>query len=121
MNKNYIIIASVMGALGVAVGAFGAHGLKNILSPELLETYKTGVFYHIIHTVMLLTMALNNKYNLSGAYAFILSGIVLFSFSLYAYSITEIKFIAMITPFGGISLILGWIMISVTVMKKKNN
>lgn len=120
MNKNYIVISAVMGALAVALGAFGAHGLKNTLSPELLETYKTGVFYHIIHVVVLLAISLNNKYNLKVAYIFILSGIIFFSFSLYAYSITEIKFFAMITPFGGLSLILGWIVIAITVYKNKD-
>ncbi len=57
MNKNHIIISAVMGALGVALGAFGAHGLKAILSPELLETYKTGVLYHLIHSVVLLAIS----------------------------------------------------------------
>ena len=54
MNKKHIIISAVMGALGVAFGAFGAHGLKNILTPELIETYKTGILYHLIHAVVLL-------------------------------------------------------------------
>lgn len=71
-----------MGALGVVLGAFGAHGLKQILTPELIETYRTGIFYHLIHSVVLLAISLNSKYNLSLPFYFILAGIVLFSFSL---------------------------------------
>jgi uncharacterized membrane protein YgdD (TMEM256/DUF423 family) len=117
MNKNHIIISAVLGALGVAFGAFGAHGLKAILSPELLETYKTGVLYHLIHSVVLLALSLNTKYNLNTSYYFFFAGIILFSFSLYAYTLTNIIVFAMITPIGGISLIIGWIMIIVSVLK----
>ena len=108
-----------MGALGVALGAFGAHGLKNILSPELLETYKTGIFYHLIHTAVLLTISLNSKYNLKTPFYFILIGVVLFSFSLYIYTLTNITAFAMVTPIGGIALIIGWLMIVVSIIKKK--
>ena len=117
MNNNHVIIAAIMGALGVALGAFGAHGLKAILSPELLETYKTGILYHLIHSVVLLALSLNTKYNLKGAYYFLLAGIILFSFSLYVYTLTSITAFAMITPVGGILLILGWTSIVISVVK----
>lgn len=106
-----------MGALGVVLGAFGAHGLKQILTPELIETYRTGIFYHLIHSVVLLAISLNSKYNLSLPFYFILAGIVLFSFSLYIYTISGIITFAMITPIGGISLILGWILIIFKIYK----
>ena len=118
MNKKHIIISAVMGALGVAFGAFGAHGLKNILTPELIETYKTGILYHLIHAVVLLAISLNTKYNLKLSFYFILAGIFLFSFSLYAYTLTGITTFAKITPIGGTSLILGWIFILVVVLRK---
>jgi uncharacterized membrane protein YgdD (TMEM256/DUF423 family) len=111
MNKNHIIISAVMGALGVALGAFGAHGLKNILAPELLETYKTGILYHLIHAVVLLAISLNTKYNLSIPFYIIFTGIILFSFSLYAYALSGIKIFAIITPIGGVCLIIGWLSI----------
>ena len=60
-----------MGALGVALGAFGAHGLKQILTPQLLETYKTGILYHLIHSVVLLAITLNTKYNLAIPFYFL--------------------------------------------------
>ena len=109
-----------MGALGVALGAFGAHGLKAIISPEMLEVYRTGILYHLIHSAVLLTISLNSKYNLTLPFYFILVGIILFSFSLYAYSITSILFFAMITPIGGVSLIVGWISIIYSIIKFKD-
>lgn len=118
MNNKYIIISAIMGTLGVALGAFGAHGLKNILSPELLETYKTGIFYHLIHTAVLLAISLNSKYNLIIPFYFILVGVILFSFSLYIYTLSNITVFAMITPIGGISLIIGWLSIIYSVLKK---
>lgn len=115
MNKKQIIIAATMGALGVALGAFGAHGLKSILTPELLETYKTGILYHLIHAAVLLAISLNSKYNISSPFYFIFIGIILFSFSLYAYALSGIKLFAMITPIGGVSLIIGWLLLIYSV------
>jgi len=118
MKKKFIIISGIMGALGVGLGAFGAHGLNNILTQELLETYKTGILYHLIHSVVLLGISLNNKFNFTIPFYFFVTGIILFSFSLYFYTITNIKLFAMITPFGGLSLILGWLIIISSVIKK---
>ena len=109
-----------MGALGVALGAFGAHGLKAILTPEMLETYRTGIFYHLIHAVVLLALSLNTKYNFSLPFYFIFVGIILFSFSLYAYTLSGIKLFAMITPIGGVSLIIGWLLIIAGIYKKSS-
>lgn len=108
-----------MGALGVAFGAFGAHGLKSILAPEMLEIYRTGIFYHLLHSVVLLALSLNSNYKLITPFYFILIGIILFSFSLYAYSITSILIFAMVTPLGGVSLIIGWLLIIYVILKNK--
>ncbi len=116
-TKTQIIIAAIFGLLGVALGAFGAHGLKKILTPENLEIYKTGVLYHLIHSVVLLAVALNTGYNFTTSFFFFTAGIILFSFSLYAYSISGIKIFAIVTPFGGISLIIGWLMLIVKVLR----
>ena len=86
-KKRQITIAGVMGLLGVALGAFGAHGLANSLSDKMLETFKTGVLYHLIHSVVLLALALSH-FRFTKSFLFILIGILLFSFSLYIYSIT---------------------------------
>ena len=119
MNRNHIVISAIMGALAVVLGAFGAHGLKSILTPDLLETYRTGIFYHIIHSVVLLSLSLSTTYQLKIPFYFIFIGIILFSFSLYIYTLTSITTFAMITPVGGLSLIIGWIMIIFSVLKKK--
>jgi len=118
-TKTQIITAAIMGLLAVGFGAFGAHALKRIVSEENLEIYKTGVLYHLIHATVLLAIGLNTSYNFTTSYLFILAGIILFSFSLYAYSITEIKMFAIITPVGGISFLLGWLFIIIKVIRTR--
>lgn len=107
-KKTQIMIAAIFGFLGVALGAFGAHGLSNSLSEKMLETYKTGVLYHLIHSAVLLALSISN-YTFKKSFLFISAGIILFSFSLYLYSVAGISFLVMITPIGGISLLIGWI------------
>ncbi|WP_366935369.1 DUF423 domain-containing protein [Ignavibacterium sp.] len=116
-KKFWIIISAISGFSAVAIGAFGAHGLKEKLTPEMLDVYKTGVLYHLVHTVVLLTLALSEKVKSNLASIFFLTGIILFSFSLYIYSTIGIKFFAMITPFGGVSFLIGWIMIIVSLRR----
>ena len=110
-TKILIIIAGLSGITGVALGAFGAHGLKDVLSPESLETYNTGVFYHLIHTIAILAIAFSSTQEFVKAAFSFLIGIILFSFSLYVYSYTELKLFAIITPFGGISFLIGWVLL----------
>lgn len=112
-NKQqfWIIIAAVMGFLAVALGAFGAHGLENRLSSKMMDTYKTGVLYHLIHSTVLLALALYGSNRFFTSAWFFLAGILLFSFSLYVYSVSEARVFAMITPLGGVSFLIGWILI----------
>jgi uncharacterized membrane protein YgdD (TMEM256/DUF423 family) len=119
MNKNWIIIAGISGFSGVALGAFGAHGFRDILSQEMLEIYKTGVLYQLIHSVVLLALSFTpgNSFELSRW--FFLAGIFLFSFSLYLYSVTGITFLAMITPFGGVCFLIGWLSLVWTAFRKR--
>ncbi len=116
---NWILIAGLFGFTGVAIGAFGAHILSDKLSEKMFEVYKTGVFYHLIHTVVITVIAFSSrkKFNLSASFFSV--GIILFSFSLYLYSITGIIFFAMITPLGGISFLLGWIALMWKSISKK--
>jgi uncharacterized membrane protein YgdD (TMEM256/DUF423 family) len=107
-GKTYIIISGVFGFLGVALGAFGAHGLRNVLTPQALQTYNTGVLYHLIHAAVLLALALRGDERFNLAYIFIAAGIILFSFSLYSLAVTGVKQLGIITPFGGVSFLLGW-------------
>ena len=110
-KKIKMIIAGLSGFTAVALGAFGAHGLKNIIDEHYLEIYKTGILYHLVHSIVLLALALADKNQLNKSFIFILAGIILFSFSLYLYSITGVVVFAIITPFGGVSFLIGWFLI----------
>lgn len=110
-SSNWIQIASIVMFLGVGLGAFGAHALKDRLTEYYLDVYKTGVLYHFIHGLALfvvawLTQNQNSSASIAG-YCF-LAGIVIFSGSLYILSITGIKWLGAVTPIGGILFIIGW-------------
>jgi uncharacterized membrane protein YgdD (TMEM256/DUF423 family) len=103
---------AVFGLLGVAAGAFGAHALKKRLAPALLESFEIGVRYQLVHALALLLLAVLIQRNPSASFnaagiAFI-CGVLLFSFSLYAYALSGVRAIAMVTPVGGLCLIVGW-------------
>jgi uncharacterized membrane protein YgdD (TMEM256/DUF423 family) len=101
-------IAALMGLLGVLLGAFGAHGLKNILAQnQTVAIWEKAVFYHFIHAVMLFVLA-GRKPLPRGPWVSFLIGILIFSGSLYALAITNLKWLGAITPIGGISFIVGW-------------
>ena len=118
-KKLWIIISAVSGFTAVAIGAFGAHGLKEKLSAEMIEVYKTGVLYHLIHSVVLLGLSLTTILKTKLPSIFILLGIILFSFSLYIYSTSGIRFFALITPFGGFCFLIGWLIIIYEAIKIK--
>lgn len=114
--------ASVFLALAVALGAFGAHGLKSQLSTEMLQTFKTGVDYHFYHALGLLLigiLAVSFPSDLIKWSAILLTaGIILFSGSLYALAITGIKWLGAITPLGGLSFIAGWVLLFLAIWKR---
>lgn len=113
----WIVISAISGFTAVAIGAFGAHGLKEKLSVEMLEVYKTGVLYHLIHSVVLLALSLNTMIKPELPSIFFILGIILFSFSLYIYSTSGIRFFAMITPVGGLAFLIGWLLIIYEAIK----
>ena len=119
--KLFLSIGSISGALAVIIGAFGAHGLKDKICEEMLVIYRTGVEYHFYHTFALLgigLLALHYESKLliaSGGSMAI--GILLFSGSLYALSISGIKVLGAITPIGGLFFIIGWVLLTVAVLK----
>ena len=99
-------IAGVFGALGVALGAFGAHGLKARVQDERrLQMWATGAQYHLIHTAVLASLSAKHRI---AAYCF-MAGITLFSGSLYAFGATGEKFFGRIAPVGGTCFIFGWL------------
>lgn len=103
-------VAAVTGALAVALGAFGAHGLKQgVTDAHLLEVWDTGARYHLVHAVVLLVLA--SRGGPVWAERLLLAGIVLFSGSLYLMTLTGARWLGAITPLGGVCFILGWLWI----------
>ncbi len=129
MHKSYLIIAALFGALAVALGAFGAHGLKSVTTPDVVEIYETAVRYQFYHTFALLAVGIlyiwfpGKLISLSGL--FFIIGVVLFSGSLYL--ITFLKAadkvispaIGVITPIGGLFFIAGWLLLLFGLLSKK--
>ena len=108
-SSRAIRIAAIMGAIAVMLGAFGAHSLRDILEHNgTTSVWEKAVFYHFIHAVMLFVLAMRNPLPRGPWYCFLI-GIVLFSGSLYVLAVTNIAKLGAITPFGGISFIVGWL------------
>ena len=103
-------LAGFFGLTGVVLGAFGAHGLRDRLGPAMLEVYRTGVLYHLIHALALLAIGLHaGRLRYPRAVAALWAiGIVIFSGSLYALALTGVHKLGAITPLGGLAFILGW-------------
>ena len=116
---NWTATAAIMLALAVAIGAFGAHGLQGRLDPYSTSIYEKAVFYHFIHALGILAVPLLVRAGLisksAGQWAgwLLLAGIVLFSGSLYVLAITGMRTLGAITPFGGVSFIAAWIVLTV--------
>lgn len=128
MQKIFLIIGSILGGLSVALGAFGAHGLKKLVPPETVATYQTGVQYQMYHALALLLIGvladrLYSSY-LGWAGFLFLGGVVLFSGSLYLivsmYAMNKAvpTGIGIITPIGGLLFIAGWILFLIGMIKK---
>ena len=102
--------------IAVGAGAFAAHGLKNILSPEYLNTFQTAADYQVIHGIGMILIGILNKYKASSyntiAAAVMFAGITLFSGSLYALTLTSTKWLGIITPFGGSCFLISWLIIA---------
>jgi uncharacterized membrane protein YgdD (TMEM256/DUF423 family) len=117
MDKTFLFVGAVMGFVGVSLGAFGAHGLRARLSPEMLAVFETGVRYHMYHALALVgTAAFMTR--LDGRAAtlagwFFTAGIFIFSGSLYALALTGVTILGAITPIGGLAFLAGWICLAV--------
>ena len=113
MDRTFLLVGAVFGFLGVAIGAFGAHGLKNRLSPDMLAIFETGVRYQMYHVFALLIVAAaighagSARLLTIAGWSFI-TGMVLFSGSLYALALTGISGLGAITPLGGLAFLVGW-------------
>ncbi|AZC34008.1 DUF423 domain-containing protein [Pseudomonas sp. 22526] len=113
MLRGFLMLAAFFGFTGVALGAFAAHGLKNRLSAEYLAIFHTGVTYQLVHTLALLGVALlatqipGRLVTWAGASFAI--GILLFSGSLYLLTLTGFSKLGIVTPFGGLAFLIGWL------------
>jgi len=117
----FIIIASSFGFTAVALGAFGAHAIKSKISPQLLESFETGVRYQMYHAFALVVVAWSlsqwksSYIGLSGW--FFVAGVVLFSGSLYILALTGQRGWGAVTPFGGLAFLIGWLLLAFGVYK----
>lgn len=116
MAKLYLLLCALFGASGVALGAFGAHGLRGKVAENLLEAYKTGVQYQMIHAlalfgVVLLMQNWGNRLSLTLSGALFTFGIIFFSGSLYALALGGPRWLGPITPLGGLMMIAGWVVL----------
>ncbi len=122
ISKLFLLLGSLNALLAVILGAFGAHGLKSRITAELLAIYQTGVQYHFYHAIGLIAVGLVALHlpasvwlKCSGWLMFI--GILIFSGSLYILSITNIRWLGAITPFGGAAFIFAWLSLAIAIIK----
>jgi uncharacterized membrane protein YgdD (TMEM256/DUF423 family) len=112
MDKTFLLLGALAAFLGVGLGAFGAHGLRGRLSPEMLAVFETGVRYHMYHALALIMtsmiMARMTGWLVGAAGWLFAAGIVLFSGSLYLLALTGTTMIGAVTPIGGLALLGGW-------------
>jgi len=106
-------IAAVFGFLGVALGAFGAHGLESVFKQNGLgDRWQTATLYHLVHAVVLLSISRGDHFSRAACWLFA-AGIVIFSGTLYILAATGTRWLGAITPIGGICLLAGWLILAV--------
>ncbi len=129
MNKPILILASFLGVTAIILGAFGAHGLKELISAESMQTFETGVRYQMYHALFLLFVGSTNYISAKSKkliFYFVLIGWLFFSGSIYGLATNlltnfDFKTIAFVTPIGGLCLIISWILLFVNFIKMKAN
>ncbi len=127
MNKTILVTASILGVIGIVLGAFGAHALKELISVEAQQTFETGVRYQMYHAILLLFVGgsvLIRQKTKKKIYFLTLVGIILFSGSIYGLATNvlttfDFKIIGFITPIGGLLLIMAWLFLFINFVKMK--
>lgn len=116
MDKIFFILGSLSAFLGVALGAFAAHGLKEKLTPEMLNIFEVGVRYQMYHALALLAAGWASVRwpgsSITAAGWLFLAGTIIFSGSLYLLSLTGLRWLGAITPIGGAAFLLGWLLLA---------
>jgi uncharacterized membrane protein YgdD (TMEM256/DUF423 family) len=121
---NWSAIAAIFLALAVGLGAFGAHGLRSRLNPEMMDIYKTAVLYHFLHALGMLMVSVLPKtgtFSESGADTIcwlLLAGILIFCGSLYLLAVTGTRMLGAITPIGGVAFMAAWVMLAWKLMRR---
>ena len=125
MNKSILITAAILGVTSVILGAFAAHGLKKLITPDAIASFETGVKYQMYHALFLLFVStsahIGHGYK-NAIFYLVLVGVILFSWSIYllatnVLSSFDFKKIAFITPVGGLLLIVSWVVLLVNFVK----
>ncbi len=127
MNKSILITAAILGSLAIALGAFAAHGLKDSIDAESIATFETGVRYQMYHALLLLFVGSTNMIRLKTKKVvlyIVIIGVLFFSGSIYGLATNaltgfDFKSIALITPVGGLLLIVSWILLLIDFFKLK--
>lgn len=127
MNKSILVAGTILGILGIVLGAFGAHGLEKLVDADAVNTFETGVRYQIYHAFFLLIVGGTSFVDLKTKkiiFYLVIIGVLFFSGSIYGLATNELssfdfKTIAMITPVGGLLLILSWVMVLIGIIKNK--
>ena len=116
MDRTFLFVGALAGFVGVALGAFGAHGLRNRLSPEMLAVFETGVRYQMFHALAILITAIAlariDGWSVRAAGWSFGAGIVLFSGSLYLSALTGVRSLGAVTPLGGLAFLAGWALLA---------
>ncbi len=120
-GQSWALVGAVAAGIGVALGAFGAHGLKGKVGSDLLAVFETGVRYHLIHALALLFVGLAAERAPAGWMAaagwLFLFGIVVFSGSLYLMVLSGARWLGAVTPLGGVAFIAGWMALAVALLR----
>jgi uncharacterized membrane protein YgdD (TMEM256/DUF423 family) len=127
INKNIVVTAAVLGALTIMIGAFGAHGLKELITEKSLVSFETGVRYQMYHVIVMLILGISTGVlpkTQKWVFCFFIIGILFFSGSIYLLALNEFlpfdaKTIAFTTPIGGFLLIIGWLRLAYGVIVNK--
>lgn len=123
MARRFAVIGAIAAGLAVAFGAFGAHGLKALVTPERLQTFETAVRYQMYHALALLFLgwltAQHKTPVVTWAGYFFVAGIVIFSGSLYLLVLTDTPWLGAVTPFGGVAFISGWSLVVYALLKTR--
>jgi uncharacterized membrane protein YgdD (TMEM256/DUF423 family) len=121
LAKKSLVTGTILLALAVLIGAFGAHGLKNLVPSEKLVTFETGVRYHFYHAFGLIVVGLIQQQfqniKMTKSYWCFLLGVLIFSFDCYLYVLSGMKVFAMIVPVGGLLFAIGWVLTTVQLLK----